>query len=182
MLSLAAAEVRDPERLMPLGPGTPNFAIRPALARLSADGLFDDSVRRLDFAQACLAGLWLWHDFLDESHGISQELSGRDGSYWHAILHRREGDFGNSKYWLRRVGDHPIFVALADAVRPMAEQAPAAARFLGDHRSWDPFAFVDLCERGIREGGELETLCQRIQKAEWELLFDHDAQEAVRPA
>jgi hypothetical protein len=182
MLSPAAAEVRDPERLMPLGPGTPNAAVRPALARLTPDGLFDEPVRRLDFAQACLAGLWLLHDFIDESHNISQELSGRDGSYWHAILHRREGDFGNSKYWLRRVGDHPIFADLAAAARKLADDAPAPARFLGDHRSWDPFAFVDLCERAVRDGGELETLCRMIQKAEWDLLFDHDAREAVRSA
>jgi hypothetical protein len=182
MLSPAAAALRDPDRLMPLGVGSPNLALRPALTSLRPDTLFVETVRRLDFAQACLAGLWLWHDFLDESHSISQDLSGIDGSCWHAIMHRREGDFWNSKYWYRRVGDHPIFAKLADAVRPLSDDAPAAARFLGDHRSWDPFAFVDLCERATKDGGELESLCRRIQKIEWELLFDHDAAEAIRSA
>ena len=179
MLKPATAAVRNLARLMPLGPGTPEMSLQNALTQLKPDDLFTAPVRRLDFAQACLSGLWLWNDFLDESHRISQDLSGIDGSYWHAFMHRRELDFGNSKYWLRRVGNHPIFPTLAAAARILADDAPGPARFLGDHGSWDPFAFVDLCERAVREGGEVEMLCRRIQKAEWELLFEHDAREAV---
>jgi len=29
----------------------------------------------------CLSGLWLYHDFLDESHAVSQELAGPTGAY-----------------------------------------------------------------------------------------------------
>jgi hypothetical protein len=36
-------------------------------------------------AQACLAGLWLGHGFLDESHRISQEIDTPEGSWWHGI-------------------------------------------------------------------------------------------------
>jgi hypothetical protein len=31
---------------------------------------------------------------------------------WHSIMHRREGDFDNSRYWLRRVGSLPAFAGL----------------------------------------------------------------------
>ena len=55
----------------------------------------------LDMAQACLAGLWLYHDFLDESHSISQEIATSTGSFWHGIMHRREPDPSNAKYWFR---------------------------------------------------------------------------------
>src|SRR5256885_982720 len=48
-------------------------------------------------AAGVLAGLWLWHDFLGESHKIAQSLATPSGSMWHAIMHRREGDFSNSK-------------------------------------------------------------------------------------
>src|SRR5262245_35001335 len=101
-------------RLMPLGPGTPNDAARPQLQQLQ-DSFLDKS-KDLDFALACMAGLWLYHDFLDESHSISQDLHTVEGSYWHAIMHRREPDYWNSKYWFRRVGDHPIYDKLNPAI------------------------------------------------------------------
>src|SRR4029079_11488334 len=64
---------------------------------------------------ACRAGLWLAFDFLDESHAISQDLETAGGSFWHAIMHRREPDASNSKYWWRRVGEHPVFASLTEA-------------------------------------------------------------------
>ena len=108
---------------------------------------------------ACRAGLWLAFDFLDESHTISQGLETPEGSYWHAILHRREPDAWNSKYWWRRVGNHPVFAQLAEQ----------AAR-LG-WRAWDPAAFVDACEEERGSGSERERLLREVQRAEWELLF-----------
>src|SRR5208282_3154263 len=70
----------------------------PALARELIDGIQPGQLHALpDNGSAMLAGLWLWHDGLDESHRISQGLSSPAGSFWHAIMHRREGDFSNSK-------------------------------------------------------------------------------------
>ena len=48
-------------------------------------------------ASACLAGLWLYHDYLDESHAVSQSIHTPAGSYWHGLMHRREPDFANPK-------------------------------------------------------------------------------------
>jgi hypothetical protein len=43
--------------------------------------------------------------------------------------------------------------------------------FLLGRRSWDPFAFVDLCESAARTGGGAERLCEQIQASEFDLLF-----------
>src|SRR5580698_8226196 len=90
-----------------LGPGVPNQAARGALASLTPEGMFTPVADR-SMALACISGLWLLHDFLDESHAISQDLSSATGGFWHAIMHRREPDPGNSKYWWRQVGQHPV--------------------------------------------------------------------------
>ena len=50
------------------------------------------------------AGLWLYVDDLSRSHEISQQIPGAEGSLWHGIMHPREGDFWNSKYWLQHAG------------------------------------------------------------------------------
>src|SRR5688500_14191487 len=61
--------------------------VRQQLGRLSSDTILASPPRSHDDAVALLAGLWLWHDFLDESHTISQGLHTPTGSFWHAIMH-----------------------------------------------------------------------------------------------
>src|SRR5205807_2805932 len=54
------------------------------------------------------AGIWLYVDDLDHSHRVSQGIEVATGAYWHGIMHRREGDFSNSHYWVRRAAGHPL--------------------------------------------------------------------------
>ena len=137
-------------RLAPLGPGTANEAVHAKLKKLTVQEAFaPGGIRDVVLAQSCLAGIWLYHDFLDESHRISQDLESVEGSYWHGLMHRREPDFGNSKYWFRRVGRHEVFAPLAQAAADLADKSephPAAA-FLTAGMPWDPLAFIDLCEK-----------------------------------
>ncbi|MBI1917321.1 MAG: hypothetical protein HYS12_21690 [Planctomycetes bacterium] len=165
------AELLVPPRLAPLGPGSPNRAIEARLRSLTPADLF--APRRIidaDMAAACLAGLWLYHDFLDEAHTISQSIDTTSGSYWHGLMHRREPDFANSKYWVRRVGAHPIFGELA---KDATERG-----YLSKGMKWDPFAFVDYCERYLNSGGPEEEVCRKVQGVEWELLFGYCFRQA----
>lgn len=151
--------------LTPLGPGSPERAEKSQLEALN-DAAFG-GVRDRSMAAACRAGLWLAFNFLDESHEISQGLHTVEGSYWHAIMHRREPDPSNAKYWFRRVGDHPV-------LKLLREQAPT----LG-YKFIDPFAFVDFVEQVHDTGSANEETAKRIQQLEWELLFDHCYRKAV---
>ena len=154
------------DRLNDLGPGSPNLGVRALLQQLEHD--LPSRANNRDFALACLAGLWLRHDFLDESHNISQDLHTLEGSYWHGILHRREPDYWNAKYWFRRVPDHAIHAELCGDAARLAQEVDGE-RFLT--KTWDAGAFVDLCAKAERGPDSLSLLCRRIQQREWELLF-----------
>jgi hypothetical protein len=169
-------QVLQEQRLMPLGPGKPNLAAAAHLRALEADAAFAPArIQDQDMAAACLAGVWLYHDFLDESHHISQEIHTMTGSYWHGIMHRREPDFGNSKYWFRRVGDHPVFASLVAAAREL----DGHGQVLASGAAWNPFSFVDRCEEALAGQSGLELLCRQIQQREWELLFAYCYQHAI---
>jgi hypothetical protein len=162
-----------------LGPGQAQTDCRRALEALDVDAMVGShQVVDRQMAQACLAGLWLRHDFLDESHHVSQQIETPTGSFWHGIMHRREPDHENAKYWFRRVGCHPIFAALAEAARELSDELGAPDKELSTQIAWEPLRFVDLC-RQARPGSPMETLCQRIQRVEWELLFDHGYRQAI---
>jgi len=91
-----------------------------------------------------LAGLWLYVDDIERAHTIAQSLDAPTGSWWHAIVHRREGDFWNSKYWYRRVGAHPAMPA-----------------------GFEPNRFVDQVEANP-DDPDLAA----VQRTEWKALFD----------
>jgi hypothetical protein len=159
-----------PDRLMDVGPGTPNLAHEPLLQVLARE--LPKKAKNRDAALACLAGLWLLHNFLDESHAVSQDLDTLEGSYWHGILHRREPDYANAKYWFRRAPNHAVFGELCLSARELAAGVPGA-KFLARQTSWSAAGFVDLCESAARGPEALTDLCRCIQQREWELLFVH---------
>ncbi len=107
------------------------------------------------------SGLWLLAGDLDASHRLSQDIETPDGSFWHGIMHRREGDFWNAKYWFRRVGRHPVLAELA-------KQEYGAAD-----------TFVDRCEAAQKPqasataAAKLTAELQAAQWQEWQLLFIH---------
>ena len=169
------------DRLNDLGPGTPNQPVQARLKTLTLDSAFAPKrVRDPVMARACLAAIWLYHDFLEESHRISQELNTVEGGYWHGLMHRREPDFGNSKYWFHNVGKHPVFAELAREAAALAGATPiAGAEFLQKQKEWDPFKFIDLCQAATNGDADAVLLCRQIQRREWELLFDYCYRAAV---
>ena len=113
--------------------------LTPAIAALNAPALVT-------------IGLHVLNDDLASAHPLSQELEGDSlADYWHAIIHRREGDYGNSRYWFGRVGSLPL---LAEIYGP----DPAA-----------PAAFVARCRTAGR-GADADL--QAFQQTEMARLLD----------
>ncbi len=154
---------------------------RAVLEMLHPDQLLATPVKNQDEADAMLAGLWLYHDMLEPSHLISQSLRTASGSLWHAILHRREGDFSNARYWYRKAPAHPMLAVIGNNVALAINPLPADKSLLRLLRNtWDPCAFVDLVEEITDNPADprLPT-AQMIQRLEWQLLFDHCTRQAA---
>lgn len=117
--------------------------------------------------------LWLY-GFLEESHVVAQGIHSAEGSYWHGLMHRSEGDFSNSMYWFRRVGKHAIFPDLLGAVkslRPSNASQQEVLKGLGSAAEWEPQWLVDLCEEGYRGRFNDFDLLQQIAAIEYNLLM-----------
>jgi hypothetical protein len=140
-------------------------------------------------AIALRAGLWQIHDYLHESHELSQSIEGQGrnaaGDYWHAIMHRREPDYGNSKYWFRHVGNHPIFGPLRAAVNALLQHTESTAHQHARQKllaksQWDPMAFVDFCQECAQGNDpELTRIAEEVQWREMCLLLKQTYRDAT---
>ena len=146
-----------------------------------------EEVTSADDSLAVSAGLMEMHDFA-QSHELAQSIEGsgrhRAGDYWHAIHHRREPDPGNAKYWLRKVGSHPIHEGLDVAARALISDRETdidkVLKPLVSNGRWDAFAFVDLCEQAATsEDPNLAWAARRLQFMEMTLLLASTYQDAT---
>lgn len=166
--------------LVPSGPGS--LEARRLLESATPQAMLTVPATSPPDASALMAGLWLWHDHLEESHRISQGIETETGSFWHAIMHRREGDFSNARYWYARCSHHPILAAIAANSAAMLNPLPAEKLYLRltAGGQWNGSVFVDLVEQVHRSPADpRRALAVSLQQLEWRILFDHCTRVAV---
>lgn len=181
-------EARDP--LPPLAPSEEwDSELTHRIEGLSLETLFDgQSIKNSTMGDAFQSGLLLWNDALDASHTISQGLESRTGSYWHGIMHRREPDYSNAKYWFRHVGAHPTYPVLRERALALLQSGSTESDSLADYveaiektDDWDAFRFVDWCQAADGDGSTPEAVksfLQTVQVEEIKLLLNYSYQGA----
>ncbi|HEX7901517.1 MAG TPA: hypothetical protein VF950_27405 [Planctomycetota bacterium] len=136
------------------------FDPSPLVPAAPRDAALDGLIAALDAPPAARSALHLWNDSLVRCHDLAQEIHDPTGSYLHGVMHRREPDYPNAKYWFRKVGTHPLF--------PDVLRAAGAVEALRTS-AWDPFKMVDLCEEAAGDPA-LEKALREVQAREIERL------------
>lgn len=163
-------------RLSEVGPGKSTMRFAPV--RKAVQTVLR-TLKLSDYAHKCVeAGILLHHDFLDESHQVSQTLEGvgnpRTADYWHGIMHRREPDAGNASYWFRRVGSHPALQSLGqnlmawlEELRVSQPQLQLAETVLSKRMAVDPYRLIELSQSALKSSGtDPELIVKHIQNLE----------------
>lgn len=115
--------------------------------------------------QAMAAALYLWNDSLESAHRIVQLFEYIPTfDLLHGIVHRREGDYANSRYWLRNAGHHPAYYGLQARASRLLEgkdwtevdaEAGSALNAMAEQGEWNPYLFLEaVAIRQSRDGGE----------------------------
>src|SRR5882672_9442359 len=136
-----------------LGPGPRPSAQEQTRLVKTLEEVFRGTKLPADQQELVRAVALLWHDHLEAAHVIAQNIENADRAFVHGIVHRREPDYGNARYWFRRVGKHPAFEELAARVNAWLESGThqALREVLIPGGTWDPFAFIDCCEKEGRQ-------------------------------
>ena len=122
--------------------------------------------------------LWLY-GFLDEAHRLTQQDSSSEGAYWHALVHRSEGDFNNALYWFRRAGAHPVQARLRARVREaMTERGSEGWQTLAETPRWEPARLVEMCETSSRVEPAAPAVLREVVRMEYHLLMEYVLDQA----
>jgi hypothetical protein len=149
----------------------------PLVPRKTWDPGFDATIERLlSDAEPLKSALHLANDNLVRAHEIAQEIGTQTGSYLHGVMHRREPDYGNSKYWFQKVGDHPNFIALRKSALELLSSRFADLKeiraTIEKSTSWDAFRMVDWCEEAEEKDDPFARFLRSLQSREIALLVD----------
>ena len=114
-------------------------------------------------------------DALDAAHRIFQDDPGDLGSYWHGVMHRREGDVDTARYWFRRAGRLPIL----DRMHGVAAQVSAT---MARQPTWYAYLLTGMCEQAKFGDHDAVSECVALQRVEFEELLAYCWRMGVRKA
>lgn len=105
----------------------------------------------------------LWFDYLELAHQIADEEKSTEFYYFHAMIHRRERDFFNARFWFRQTDRrHVVFAEIAREVRKYLTQKgdQQLLECLIRDEEWVPLEFLEE----ILKGFKMDPTSEFVQK------------------
>jgi len=158
------------------------------ITAIPLDRIFSDEKKV--YGIALQAAFLIYNDSLSKGHDVLQDPIIYDrnetGDYWHALMHRKEGDYNNAKHWFPST--HPIHEELNSRVKEYLqtqsvqnEELKDSLATLSEQSAWNPSFFVNIVEKYVKKGldEETSTILNNIQRIELELLLDYTCEKAL---
>ena len=159
-----------------LGPEVRPNVKSPSQLQREFDLLFSKTKGTQPAKDLIRAAALLWHDHLDAAHSIVQDAPSAEAAFIHGIMHRRESDYSNAKYWFDRVGRHATFPKIAARVEQfLSDQQSRSSSTLVRDGMWQPMNFIEACEEAAEQPDKNSdtVLLQHLQQIEFETLLEH---------
>lgn len=152
--------------------------VRDLLLNTPVEELFHpEKINDRNCCKSVVSGLLIWNDCEDDAHALAQNIHTAEGSYFHAIVHRREPDIWNSGYWFNRTGEHPVFALVYDYV---ASSSPDdIKKIIISKNTWQPEVFNTLVDDAQKNGNTDDEVLTEIQHAELLFLIAHSYRHSI---
>lgn len=150
------------------------------IAAIPESALAEDRPDGTLSARAWKAALHLWNDSLDAAHALVEHMETPTGSALHGIMHRREGDFDNAKYWFHQAGNHPAYHGLQSRAAAFLNERtiPRGALYtalsqIASQGSWNAYLFVNAAaiRQSCVDEQEAGDLLEYLQQLELEAFM-----------
>lgn len=118
------------------------------------------------------AGLFYFHDGLEEARRLAESPRGPLADYWRQMIHRRLGEFDLARQYGRSAGELPPFQLM---LRLVKDECPAMARQI----NWDAYLVNALAEQF--RFGETDLLPQLrfLQRVEFQQMYRYTWRTAM---
>ena len=138
-----------------------------------------EAVEKSSLKPLAQGALYLYFDCFEEAHTIANDHEGSaQGNWIHAILHRREPDAGNSRYWYARVNipkkvSETIAQEALGILKVESKGLESLAQKLEKSKQWEPEVFVGLCDQYRKKDPSTPGygVLAKVQQAEWRGLL-----------
>lgn len=149
------------------------YAAELPLIRQATDADLSGSLPTGPVFPAIRAGLFYCLDSLSDAEPLVRNLSGDLAAYWRGMIYRRQAEFELARNGYRDAGEMPFFEKLH-------QEACEHSALFARQETWDSYLFTGQCEMFKFGDDDPSEDLVRLQRSEFEVVFNYTWRQSVR--